>query len=388
MPTYYTLGIIPPKRHTQFRKPDGGLYHEEVFGTEGFSGVYSILYHRNPPTGVTRMEKLAELSVDPWDLSEHRHHHIKTKDLEEGKDPIESRKLLLYNGDVSISLCRPRESMNYFFRNAEADELYFVHEGKGELHSIFGVIPFDKGDYLLVPRGTTYRLVLNGSPCRLMVIESPGAIETPKRYRNEYGQLLEHSPFCERDIKRPSRLETFTETGDFEVRVKIGRSLMTYHFGHHPLDVVGWDGYLYPWTLNIADFEPITGRIHQPPPVHQTFEAQGLMVLSFVPRKLDYHPLAVPVPYYHSNIDSDEMLYYVSSQFMSRRGIELGSITVHRRGIHHGPQPGVVESSLGKESTNEYAIMVEAYKPLSLTKIAQRYDDPSYPFSWTEAGKS
>ncbi len=384
MPSYHSLGQIPPKRHTQFRKPDGGLYHEEVFGTEGFSGLYSILYHHDPPTEVTRIVKLADEELGQWNLSEHRHHHIRTKNVEEGKDPIESRNMLLFNNDVSISVCRPRESMRHFFRNGEADELYFIHEGKGELQSIFGTLPFNQGDYLVIPRGTTYRLQLGEASCRFLLIESPSAIETPKRYRNEYGQLLEQSPFYERDIKRPSSLETFMETGDFEVRVKIGRSLMAYHFNHHPFDVVGWDGYLYPWALNIADFEPITGRIHQPPPVHQTFEAQGFMVLSFVPRKLDYHPQAVPVPYYHSNIDSDEMLYYVSSQFMSRKGIELGSITLHRRGIHHGPQPGVVESSLGKEKTEEYAIMVEAYKPLNLTKMAERYDDPSYPFSWLE----
>jgi len=385
MPSYLRLGQLPPKRHTQFRKPDGSLYHEEIFGTEAFSGVYSTLYHEHAPTSVSKITKLFDLSVREWRPDTHRHHHIKTKNLELAQDVVEGRQPLFYNKDVFISSVRPKQSMGSFFRNAQGDELYFVHEGKGTLESVFGLLPFHEGDFIVVPRGTTYRITHESKDSRFLIVESAGPIEVPQRYRNGYGQLVELAPFSDRDLRTPEKLVTHKDAGEHQVLMKIENALMSYVFNFHPLDVVGWDGYLYPWIFNINDFEPLTGRVHQPPPIHQTFEAPGFDVLSFVPRKLDYHPLAIPVPYNHSNIDSDEILYYVSGDFGSRRGVEIGSYTLHRRGIHHGPQPGTIEASLGKDSTNEMAIMVETKHPLKVTNNAERLDDPNYPFSWIPA---
>ncbi len=382
MPSYYSLGKLPPTRHTQFRKPDGGLFQEEIFGTEAFSGVYSTLYHYNPPTQVSQIKRSKDLAVTVWQPDTHRHHHIRTGNLEAGGNPVEARQPLFYNQDLFISSARPTKGMDSFFRNAQGDELYFIHQGKGTLESVFGQLPFHEGDFIVVPRGTTYRITLESKDNRFLVTESAGPVEVPRRYRNDYGQLTELAPYCDRDFRRPERLTAHNERGEYEVKVKIDNSLVSYVFGFHPLDVVGWDGYLYPWIFNIKDFEPITGRVHQPPPIHQTFEAPGFDVLSFVPRKLDYHPLAVPVPYNHSNIDSDEILYYVSGDFSSRKGIEVGSYTLHRRGVHHGPQPGALEASLGKESTSELAIMIETRKPLRLTSYTEKLDDPNYPFSW------
>jgi homogentisate 1,2-dioxygenase len=382
LPSYLRLGKLPPKRHTQFRKPDGSLYQEEIFGTEAFSGVYSTLYHEHPPTSVSHIKKLKDLAVTEWRPETHRHHHIKTKNMEPSQDIVDGRQPLFYNNDVFISSARPTSSMKSFFRNAEGDELYYVHEGKGVLESVFGLLPFHDGDFIVVPRGTTYRVTLDSKDNRFLITESAGPIEVPRRYRNDYGQLVELAPYSDRDFRVPEKLVTHSEKGEHEVLMKVDNGLMSYMFDFHPLDVVGWDGYLYPWIFNIHDFEPLTGRVHQPPPIHQTFEAPGFDVLSFVPRKLDYHPLAIPVPYNHSNIDSDEILYYVSGDFGSRRGVEVGSYTLHRRGVHHGPQPGAVEASLGKDSTNEMAIMVETKKPLKVTINAQRLDDPNYPFSW------
>jgi len=387
MPSYHHLGNLPAKRHTQFRKPDGSLYSEEIFGTEAFSGIYSTLYHANPPTRVSHIKKLTDLAITEWHPESHRHHHVRTKNLDVAKDPIEARYPLFYNQDVFISSVRALGSMPWFFRNAQGDELYFVHEGKGTLESIFGLLPFHEGDFIIVPRGTTYRINLDSKDSRFLLTESAGPIEVPRRYRNNYGQLVELAPYSDRDFRLPQKLVTHNESGEFEVRMKIDNSLVSYFFDFHPLDVIGWDGYLYPWIFNVNDFEPLTGRIHQPPPIHQTFEAPGFDVLSFVPRKLDYHPQAIPVPYNHSNIDSDEILYYVSGDFGSRRGIEQGSFTLHRRGVHHGPQPGAIEASLGKDSTNELAIMIETKKPLKVTSLAEKLDDPSYPFSWLPAAK-
>lgn len=382
MPIYHRLGEIPPKRHTQFRRPDGGLYTEELFGTAGFSGCSSILYHYRLPTAATAIVKGADLRPEPWPQEAYHHHHLRSKDLPPSGDALSGRRVLLFNCDVSISVARPAEQMEYFYRNGQGDELVFVHEGHGMLQSVFGTLPFRSGDYIVIPRGTTYRLLLDDLDCRFLIVESAGPVETPRRYRNEFGQLLEHSPYCERDIRRPMELETYEQQGDCEVRVKVADRLTSFRLDHHPCDVVGWDGYLYPWILNIADFEPITGRIHQPPPVHQTFQGPSFVVCSFVPRKLDYHPEAVPIPYNHSNIDSDEVLYYVSGTFTSRRGIEVGSLTLHPRGIPHGPQPGLVEASLGRESTNEVAVMIDTFRPLALAKAAEALDDASYPYSW------
>ena len=290
----------------------------------------------------------------------------------------------MFNDDVTWSLSRPTEQMAYFYRNGIADELYFVHEGSGVLHSVFGALPYRPGDYLVIPRGTTYQLELGEGPHRHLVIESFGQIETPKRYRNAYGQLLEHAPYTQRDIRRPLDLTTYDERGDFTVHLKLRDGTTCYRLDYHPFDVVGWDGYVYPWALNIADFEPITGRVHQPPPVHQTFEGPNFVVCSFVPRKFDYHPLAIPAPYHHSNIDSEEVMYYVNGNFMSRRGVEVGCITLHPRGIPHGPHPGAAEASIGKEGTEELAVMMDTFRPLKLTAAARDYDDERYPFSWLE----
>ncbi len=383
MPIYQSLGRVPHKRHTQFRKPDGGLYAEELFGEEGFSGVYSLLYHHYPPTRVTRIERHGAVSHVEWPQELHRHHHLKTRELEPGGDPITGRRLLMYNSDCTISVARPTERMEYFYRNSQGDEMLFVHEGEGTLETTFGLLPYRPGDYLVIPRGTTWRAQPSTGEQRLLIVEAfGGPIQTPKRYRNEFGQLLEHSPFCERDLRPPTELPLHDERGEFEVRVKVNDEVMTYVFDFHPLDVVGWDGYLYPYAFNIADFEPITGRVHQPPPVHQTFEGPNFVVCSFCPRKLDYHPEAVPVPYNHSNIDSDEVLYYVSGDFSSRKGIEVSSFTLHPRGIPHGPHPGTVEKSLGVERTEELAVMVDTFRPLKLAADAAQLDDPRYPFSW------
>jgi homogentisate 1,2-dioxygenase len=386
MPSYQSRGAVPPKRHTQFRQPDGSLYSEELFGEEGFSGVYSLLYHRHPPTRVSKIEKHADLCQAEWPQEVHRHHHLKTAAFAPTGDPVDGRRLLLYNADCTISVVRPERMMDYFYRNAQADELLFVHHGEGTVETIFGLLPYREGDYLVIPRGTTYRVAPAGDgEQRFLVVEAfGGPIQPPKRYRNEFGQLLEHSPYCERDLAAPTELPQHEERGEFQVRVKVNSQLMTYTFDFHPLDLVGWDGYLYPYRFNIGDFEPITGRVHQPPPVHQTFEGPHFVVCSFCPRKLDYHPLAVPVPYNHSNIDSDEMIYYVSGNFGSRKGIEVSSITLHPRGIPHGPHPGTVEKSLGAERTEELAVMVDTFRPLKFAADAQAMDDPQYPFSWLE----
>ncbi|HUE76039.1 MAG TPA: homogentisate 1,2-dioxygenase [Chloroflexota bacterium] len=382
MPSYHTLGQIPRKRHTQFRRPDSGLDAEEVFGTEGFSGRESILYHTYPPTRVARIESRPNVVLEPWDPGCHRHHHFVTSQLGAEGDPITSRRVLMANDDVAIGIARPVEPMTYYYRNARADEVLFVHEGRGRVRSTLGNLEYRPGDFVIIPRGVTYTIDLAQPDQRWLFFESFGPVDVPRRYRNEFGQLMEHAPYCERDVRKPTELETRDERGDFEVRIKLGPKNVGYWFDFHPLSVVGWDGYLYPWALNIGDFEPITGRVHQPPPVHQTFQGRNFVICSFVPRKLDYHPEAVPVPYNHSNIDSDEVIYYVSGSFGSRRGIEIGSITLHPHGIPHGPQPGAVEASLGKESTDELAVMIDTFRPLHLTKPAAAIDDPKYPFSW------
>jgi homogentisate 1,2-dioxygenase len=384
MTSYHALGQLPPKRHTQFRQPDGSLYAEELFGAEGFSGCFSLLYHTHPPTRVSKIARHSSLPVEEWHQSVHRHHHLKTQPLKPGGDPISGRRVLFFNNDVAIGVSRPTEPMAYFYRNAECDELYFVHEGSGVFETIFGNLPYYAGDYVNLPRGTTYRIVSEKGETRLLVVEAHGSIETPRRYRNEFGQLLEHAPFSQRDFRLPQELPQHEERGEYEVRIKIDHALMSYFFDYHPLDLVGWDGYLYPSIFNISDFEPITGRVHQPPPVHQTFQGPNFVVCSFCPRKLDYHPLSVPVPYNHSNIDSEEVIYYVDGNFSSRKGIEIGSFTLHPRGIPHGPHPGTVEKSLGAERTEELAVMVDTFHPLRLTTDARHFDDDRYPLSWLE----
>lgn len=387
MPPYHRLGEIPSKRHTQFRKPDGTLYAEELFGIEGFSNNYSNLYYHYPPTRVKKVEPFRRRQIEEWQLDVQRHHHLKTAQLQPGGDAVLGNQILLYNNDLTIGIAQPVEPMNYFYRDGDSDTMYFVHEGQGILETNFGLLPYHEGDYILIPRGTTYRFTsAQESPAsRFLIVEAHGSIEPPRRYLSPNGQLLEHSPYCERDIRRPEELVTRTERGDFEVRIKVGNLISSYWYDFHPLNTVGWDGCEYPWIFNIADFEPITGRVHQPPPVHQTFQGPNFVVCSFVPRKLDYHPLSVPVPYNHSNIDSDEMLYYVNGNFGSRRGIERSSISLHPRGIAHGPHPGAVEKSLGAERTEELAVMIDTFYPLKYTAAARAIDDENYPYSWFDA---
>lgn len=383
MPFYVQRGRLPPKRHTQFRQPDGGLYKEQVMGTRGFSGIQSILYHVHPPTAVSRVEDLGPVVREYEEPGALRHRHFLTASAPPGGDIVTGRQVLMGNQDVVLALARPTEPMDYFYRNGEGDELLFIHEGTGRLQTCYGSLPYRPGDYLVIPIGTTWRMLADdGVAHRVLVMEAAGAIFPPKRYHNEWGQLLEHSPYCERDLRVPEELEVHEEKGEHTVRVRAAGRLTACHFGHHPLDVVGWDGFLYPYALSIHDFEPITGRIHQPPPVHQTFEGPGFVVCSFVPRLFDYHPQAIPVPYNHSNVDSDEVLYYAAGNFMSRRGIEVASVTLHPHGIPHGPHPGAVEGSLGKAQTEELAVMLDTFRPLRVGRAALAWEEPNYMRSW------
>lgn len=384
MPFYYKLGQIPPKRHTQFRQPDGSLYKEELVSSYGFSGIYSNLYHIYAPTEVRKVEEPTPLRIEAVKPYKLRQTHLNTSKLPvTGRDFIESRLPLMINNEVIIGMQRVEGfSMDYYYKNGESDELMFFHEGTGRLISPFGVLDIRQGDYVVIPRTVTYRLELDGGTARILYLESRHPIETPKRYRNEVGQLLEHSPFCERDIRPPGRLMNEAEKKDSTIKIKKQGSIHTYHYDFSPLDVIGWDGFLFPYCFSIYDFEPITGRIHQPPPVHQTFHADGYVVCSFVPRLFDYHPDSIPAPYNHSNIDSDEVLYYAEGNFMSRRGIERGSFTLHPGGLPHGPHPGTVEKSIGAKATEEYAVMIDTFRPLFLTEQALAYDDQNYPYSW------
>ncbi len=385
MPFYHKLGEIPRKRHVQFRKADGGLFYEELFGNEGFSGLASLLYHIQRPVQI-RSHRVF-LAPDWQQAEDHslRPRHIRAGRLDPGGDPMTGRRPLLYNREIAISIAHPAESQEAFYRNGQADEIIFVSDGAGILESVFGDLEYRKGDYLVLPRGVTHRWRMGAVPHRLLVIESAGVVRTPKRYRNPHGQLLEHSPYCERDIRRPAFRPPEETRGEFEIRVKQRNTLYSIVYATHPFDVAGWDGYLYPWALNIDDFEPITGRLHQPPPVHQTFEGDGFVVCSFVPRLYDYHPEAIPTPYHHTNIGTDEVIYYARERFMSRKGIEYGSITLHPDGIPHGPHPGTTEASIGRRETDELAVMIDAFRPLLVSKEAESVDDPDYPLSWLDA---
>jgi homogentisate 1,2-dioxygenase len=383
MPFYHKLGNIPHKRHTQFKKPDGGLYREELMGLEGFSSIQSILYHHFLPPRVKQLEDLGSSKPEFVDFGPIRHRAFKTGQTPLGPDPVTGRIPLLGNNDVILGVSRSKNSMEYFYRNSQAYETWWVHEGSGTLKSQFGNLPFRKGDYIVVPFGVTWQMQLN-EECKFFTIENPSQIEPPKRYRNNYGQMLEHAPYCERDIRVPVELETHSERGSFEVRVKVRDRLSRHVLDYHPFDVIGWDGYLYPWIFNIEDFEPITGRIHQPPPVHQTFDGHNFVVCSFVPRLFDYHPDGIPAPYNHSNIQSDEVLYYAEGNFMSRKGIDRSDISLHPFGLAHGPQPGMTEASIGKTETQELAVMVDTFHPLNLTKQALEMEKPEYMSTWLE----
>ena len=382
MPFYVRRGDIPRKRHIVFRE-DGLLLTEEVMGLEGFTGNEALLYHLQSPCRVKELGEFEPIEHEEWVPEAHAHRHLATYRTEPSGDEISGRRVLMWNDDVEISLCRPASSMEFFFRNGEHDEIVFVHEGAGTLETIFGDVPYKDGDYIVIPRGTTYCFSPEGEQ-RYLVFESPGLMTIPHRYRNEYGQLLEGAPFSNRDIHPPTELKTYRESGEFVVKVRVRGGYQTYVLDYHPFDVVGWDGYLFPWTFSVHDFEPITGRIHQPPPTHQTFQGQNFVICSFCPRKLDFDPEAIPIPYHHSNLQSEEMIYYVSGNFGSRKGIEVGSITLHPSGLPHGPQPGLAEKSLGVAETTELAVMCDTFRPLRLSAFAAELDDGRYAYSWYE----
>lgn len=385
MPQYHQLGKIPHKRHTTFKKEDGSLHYEQLFGTIGFDGMSSLMYHLHRPTMVKEVTK--SYSVAPKIAEEKNMLSLAMEGFKvpSENDYLDSRKTVLVNSDCHIVLASPKHSQTeYFYKNADCDELIFIHKGTGTLKTQLGNITFGYGDYLLVPRGMIYQMHFDTEDNRLFIVESKRPIYTPKRYRNWFGQLLEHSPYCERDFRRPSELETFDELGDFTIKVKKQDMMHEYIYASHPFDVVGWDGYNYPYAFSIHDFEPITGRVHQPPPVHQTFETDAFVVCSFVPRLYDYHPESIPAPYNHSNIDSDEVLYYVDGDFMSRNNIEKGNITLHPAGIPHGPHPGATERSIGQTETEELAVMVDTFKPLMVTEDAMKILIPDYHKSWLD----
>lgn len=406
MPHYYKLGHIPPKRHIQFRKPDGNLYAEQLVSTEGFSAEYSLVYHNYPPTLVTKIDEPFSIAPEIAIAKNMQHRSFLGFNVKPESDYLKSRKPVLVNHDCYIILAAPEgwgsgqltvdsrqksgktqnslERKEYFFKNSDGHEMIFVHEGEGILKTMYGNLPFEYGDHLIIPRGTIYQLEFKTEDNRLFIVESFSPFRFPKKYVNRAGQLLEHAPYCERDIRIPQDLETHDEKGDFVVLIKKQDMIYPYHYASHPFDVVGWDGYHYPYALSIHDFEPITGRIHQPPPVHQTFEANNFVTCAFVPRMYDYHPLSIPIPYNHSNVDSDEVLYYVDGEFMSRKHVERGQITLHPIGIPHGPHPGTVEKSLGQKETHELAVMVDTFRPLKITKQALEIEEKGYFRSWVE----
>ncbi len=387
MPIYHQLGSIPRKRHIVFRRPDGGLYSEELMGHEGFTGTSALLYHVHPPTTVKSVRRVADVRWEADRATSLRHRHFRTARARQGGSPTLDRVPLLFNADIAMSYVAPDAQDAHFWRNSQADEVVYVVEGSGVLESVFGNLPFRAGDYVVIHRNITHRwrLDLGAGPVKFVVFESRGHVRWPSRYRNNVGQLLEGAPFSERDIRRPAELVTHDERGDFPVWVKQYDAINELVLDHHPFDVVGWDGHFYPWIFNIHDFEPIVGRIHQPPPVHQTFQGDGFVICSFCPRPYDFDPEAIPAPYNHSNVDSDEVLFYASSEFMSRKGIEYGSVTHHPDGLPHGPHPGRAEASIGAKYTNELAVMMDSFRPLHVATAASGFEDESYHASWLDA---
>jgi homogentisate 1,2-dioxygenase len=382
MPIYHRLGRIPRKRHIAFRRPDGALYAEELVGNKGFVGPSSLLYHLQHPTQVrdVRVVKTFQWKVDPNPAFRHR--HFRTAQIGAAPSITADRVPVLFNSDVAMSFVQPSKEDEYFYRNAQGDEVVYVSEGQGTLETQLGDLAFRPGDYLVIPRGLVHRYRFSAQPVKCLVIESRGYVRTPKRYRNEHGQLTENAPFSERDIRRPEGLQTVDEQGEYPIVVKKDHRLTEVVLDHHPFDVVGWDGYYYPWAFNIHDFEPRVGRVHLPPPTHQTFEGDGFVICSFCPRPYDFDPEAVPAPYAHSNVMSDEVLYYASSEFMSRKGIEYGSVTLHPDGVPHGPHPGRTEASIGMKETNELAVMLDTFKPLRVSADALAIEDRDYFRSW------
>lgn len=399
MPYYTKLGQIPRKRHVQFRRPDGALYSEELFGTEGFSGPTSTMYHIHPPTQVSGWKTLYSTKVEYAEQDTMRMRHLKTAPMKPAGDPITGRVVLFGNPDCEMGVCNPAEPMGYHYKNGQGDECLFIHFGTGTCSTLMGTLKFGPKDYIIIPKGVTYRIVFDkrtaaaeGEPPveampygKFLIIETTNGshIGPPPRYiAKATSQFLEHSPYCERDLRLPELPLTHDERGDFEVRIKARDCIHSYIYHYHPLDLVGWDGCYYPYIFNIDDFAPITGKLHMPPPIHQTFEAHNFVICSFCPRMLDWHPQAIKVPYNHSNLDSDEVLYYVEGNFGSRKGIEVGSITAHPQGIPHGPHPGTIEASLEAKFTGELAVMCDTFRPLFPTKAALDLDDPKYPASW------
>jgi homogentisate 1,2-dioxygenase len=385
MPIYHQLGNIPHKRHTIHEKPSGGIYYEQLFGTEGFHGMSSLLYHVHRPTMIRQVNNYVDVAPKAAIDKNISPMMLNGWSVPAKEDFLDSRVHVLFNNDLNITLAAPQKSMSdYFYKNADADELIFVHQGTGKLRTLLGNIDFSYGDYLVIPRGMIYQISFDSPDNRLFIVESFSPILTPHRYRNNFGQLLEHSPYCERDIRRPSNLETHDQKGEFKIKIRKENVMHEVVYASHPFDVIGWDGYNYPYAFSIHDFEPITGRVHQPPPVHQTFEAHNYVVCSFCPRLYDYHPKSIPAPYNHSNIDSDEVLYYVDGDFMSRNHVDKGYISLHPGGIPHGPHPGAYERSIGKKETGELAVMVDTFRPLKVTQAAVDIADKDYVTSWLE----
>jgi len=384
MPFYLQRGSIPNKRHIQHRDKNGNLYQEELISREGFSDIYSNLYHIHPPTRISKYGKFKEIIHSTLEKYTHRHRHWETFKFQTNGNWVENRKVLAFNNDLVMTIAKPKSNPEFFYRNGNSDEMIFVHRGNGILDSQFGQMEFREGDYIIIPGGVLHRLNFDTENNHLLIVESFGPIEFPNRYLNKFGQLLEHAPFCERDIRIPEFIEPVDEKGEFKVKVKLRNGIQDITIANHPYDLVGWDGYYYPWIFNIKDFMPIVGKVHQPPPVHQTFTAPGFVICSFVPRLFDFHEKSIPAPYNHSNVDSDEILYYVEGDFMSRKGVSEGSITLHPAGFPHGPQPGKYEGSIGKKETLEYAVMLDTFKPLMVAKDTEEIDDPKYPYSWME----
>lgn len=391
MPYYTKLGQLPRKRHTQFRRPDGALYSEEVFGTEGFVGPTSTMYHIHPPTQIHGWKALYSTKPEYVEVEVMRMRHLKSMPMKPKGDPITGRIVIMGNNDCEMAICVPKDPMDYHYKNGQGDECLFVHFGSGTVYTMFGTLRFGPKDYIIIPKGTIYRMVFDEKKDasepdpRFLIIETVNGshITPPPGYLSKKtSQFLEHAPYCERDLRLPELPLTYDEAGEFEVRIKARDQIHSYVYDYHPLDVVGWDGCYYPYIFNVDDFAPITGKLHMPPPIHQTFEAHNFVICSFCPRMLDWHPEAIKVPYNHSNIDSDEVLYYVEGNFGSRKGIEVGSLTAHPQGIPHGPHPGTIEASLGATHTEELAVMCDTFRPLFVTKAALELDDPHYPASW------
>jgi homogentisate 1,2-dioxygenase len=404
MPFYTKLGLMPQKRHVQFRRPDGCLYSEEVFGTEGFVGPTTTMYHIHPPTQVYGWKPMYSTKVEYVERDIMRMRHVKSAALTPQGDFVTGRVVLFGNADVEMAVCNPAEQMGYHYKNGQGDECLFIHFGSGVCHTMLGTLKFGPRDYVVIPKGVIYTILWDkrengpdgkpkdGGPAvegmpfgKVLLIETTNGshIGPPPRYVSKaHGQLLEHAPYCERDLRTPEMPMTWDVKGDYEVRIKARDLVHSYTYHYHPLDIVGWDGCYYPFVFSADDFSPITGKLHMPPPIHQTFEAHNFVICTFAPRMLDYHPQSIKVPYNHSNLDSDEVLYYVEGNFGSRKGIEVGSLTAHPQGIPHGPHPGTVEASLAATHTQELAVMCDTFRPLFPTQAALAMDDSNYPKSW------